>query len=52
MVAVGPGDAALVDLEADACIRGDPGHEVRDADCDVIDARKNGCASSAAAPLR
>ncbi len=42
MIAVVPGDAALVELEADATVRGYPGREVRDADRDVVDARENG----------
>jgi hypothetical protein len=46
MIAVVPGNPALVELEADARIRGYPGAEVRDADGDVIDAGKNGRASS------
>src|SRR2546425_3964930 len=46
MIAVVPGDAALVELEPDAPVGGDPGLEVRDADGDVIDAGKNGRASS------
>jgi hypothetical protein len=45
MIAVVPGDAALVELEADATVGGDPGAEVRDADGDVIDALENGCAT-------
>jgi len=44
VIAVVPGDAALVELEADAAVGGDPGPQVRDADGDVIDAGKNGCA--------
>ncbi len=47
MIAVVPGDAALVDVEPDARVRVDPGAEVRDADGDVIDAGKNGRAYSA-----
>src|ERR1700704_4763497 len=43
-IAVVSGDAALVDFEPDAPVRGDPGLQVRDADGDVIDAGKNGCA--------
>ena len=46
MIAVVAGDAALVELEADARVRGYAGAEVRDADCDVIDAGKNGRVSS------
>jgi hypothetical protein len=46
MIAVVAGDAALVDFEPDARVRGYPGAEVRDADGDVIDAGKNGRASS------
>ncbi len=42
MIAVVPGDAALIDVEADARVRGYPGAEVRDADRDVIDAGENG----------
>jgi len=42
MIAVGPGDAALVDVEPDARVRVDSGAEVRDADRDVIDAGENG----------
>src|SRR5882672_5790364 len=47
MIAVVAGDAALVDVKAYARVRGYPGAEVRDADRDVIDARKNGRAYSA-----
>ena len=46
VVAVVAGYAAVVDLEPDARVRGYPRAEVRDADRDVIDARKNGRASS------
>jgi hypothetical protein len=45
MIAVVPGDAALVEVEPDATVRDYPGAEVRDADRDVIDARKNGRAT-------
>jgi hypothetical protein len=44
VIAVVSGYAALVDVEPDAPVRGDPGLQVRDADGDVIDAGKNGCA--------
>jgi len=44
VIAVVAGYAARVDVEADAAVGGDPGREVRDADGDVIDAGKNGCA--------
>ncbi len=47
MIAVVPRDAALVDVEPDATVRGYPGAEVRDADRDVIDARENSRAYSA-----
>jgi hypothetical protein len=47
MIAVVPGDAALVELEPDAPVSVDSGVEVRDADRDVIDARENGRAYSA-----
>ena len=47
MIAVVPGYAALVDVEADAPVGGYPGREVRDADRDVIDTGKNGRAYSA-----
>ncbi len=40
-IAVVPGDAARVDVEPDATVRGDPGREVRGADGDVIDAGEN-----------
>jgi len=46
MIAVVPGYAAPVDLEADARVRVDPGLQIRDADGDVIDALKNGRAYS------
>src|SRR4029077_4909660 len=42
VVAVVPGDAALVDVEADASVGDDAGLEVRDADGDVVDALENG----------
>ena len=42
MIAVVAGDAALVDVEPDAPVRGDARAEVRDAYRDVIDALENG----------
>jgi len=46
MIAVVAGDAALLDVEPDARVRGYPRAEVRDADRDVVDAGKNGRAYS------
>jgi hypothetical protein len=45
MIVVVPGDAALVDIEADATVGVDACREVRGADRDVIDARENGRAT-------
>jgi len=42
VVAVVPGDAVLVDVEADAPVGVAPGFQVRGADPDVVDAGENG----------
>ena len=47
VVAVVPGNAAPVDVEADAPVGVAPGFQVRGADPDVVDARENGFTYSA-----